>query len=508
MMAGAQRRDAGGAAGEGLPAFDMAQLETLNASHRRIRVDSRQLADGEIFAAIPGESSDGRDHIADALAKGASGVLWEPDGFSWRAEWRVPHLAVPGLRTRLGAIAAYCYGDPSADLWVIGVTGTNGKTSSSHWIAQALSAAGKQTAVIGTLGNGFLGNLSVTANTTPDAAAIQEMMADDQREGAFGVAMEVSSHGLAQGRVNGVQFDVALLTNLSRDHLDYHGDMAAYGAAKEVLFRWPALKYAVLNLDDPFGAQLAVRLGGNGVQVIGYALGASDVACHFRLEGRDLQVSGAGLAFDVVSPWGKAVIRSGLLGRFNAANLLGVLAVLVVSGVPLTQAADLLTGLAPLPGRLERFGGEGAPLVVVDYAHTPDALEQVLRSLRETMAGQGRLRCVFGCGGGRDRGKRPLMGAAVSHHADIAVVTSDNPRREAPRAIIDEIVLGMGANYRIVEDRAAAIEETIAEADSGDIVLVAGKGHEAYQELGGEKLPFSDVEVARHALRLHWEWAE
>ncbi len=500
MIAGAQRR---GVTGDMLPAFDMAQLDALNVSHRRLRVDSRQLMAGEIFVAIPGEGGDGRDYIADVLVKGAGGVLWEPAGFAWRYEWRVPHLAVPGLRARLGAIAAYFYGDPSADLWVAGVTGTNGKTSSSHWIAQALSAAGKRSTVIGTLGNGFLGNLSATANTTPDAATVQEIMAADRHGGAFGVAMEVSSHGLAQGRVNGVKFDVALLTNLSRDHLDYHGDMAAYGAAKEVLFRWPTLKYVVLNLDDPFGAQLAARLDRNGVHVVGYSLGTSTATCSLRLDGCNLNVGSAGLSFDVVSSWGNATIHSDLLGRFNAANLLGVLAVLVVSGVPLTQAASLLSDLVPLPGRLERFGDDFTPRVMVDYAHTPDALAQVLRSLRETMNNRGRLLCVFGCGGGRDHGKRPLMGAVVSSHADLAVVTSDNPRHEVPGAIIDEIVRGMGTNYRMVEDRAIAIEETIAEANCDDVILVAGKGHETYQEIAGERLSFSDAVIVRRALQLY-----
>jgi UDP-N-acetylmuramoyl-L-alanyl-D-glutamate--2,6-diaminopimelate ligase len=298
-----------------------------------------------------------------------------------------------------------------------------------------------------------------------------------------------------------VHFDVALLTNLSRDHLDYHGDMASYAAAKATLFDWPGLQYAILNLDDPFGVELAAKLGCSGVKIVGYGFHGEAQGCQIAIKGRDLQMSADGLHFEVATPWGKANIASAMLGRFNASNLLGVLATLLVSGATLELAVAALGRIQPVPGRLQQFGGGDKPLVVVDYAHTPDALEKVLQALREIVGTQGNLSCVFGCGGNRDKGKRPLMGAVASALADRATVTSDNPRHEDPRAIIDEIVAGMGANFHVEEDRAAAIDQAIRQAKRGDIVLIAGKGHEDYQDINSVKLPFSDAEVAQRALQ-------
>lgn len=470
------------------------------AGARGMTVDSRRISTGEAFAAYPGERLDGRRYIAQAIAAGAAAVLWEREGFEWRSEWQVPNLPVENLRDKVGEIASGVYGEPSRKLWTIGITGTNGKTSCSHWLAQCFVGLGRKTAVVGTLGNGFPDALTASANTTPDAVSLHGLLRDYLDRGASCAAMEVSSHGLAQGRVNGVHFNVAMLTNLSRDHLDYHGDMASYAAAKAGLFVWPELRYAVLNLDDPFGVELAAKLGCSGVQVVAYSLEGNQAGSHFAVLARELVTDEAGIRMQVATPWGKAAIESALLGRFNASNLLAALSVLLVSGVKLDDAVRELGRVEAVAGRLQRLGGDGQPLVIVDYAHTPDALEKVLMTLREIAGERSRLICVFGCGGDRDRGKRPLMGEVASRLADCVFVTSDNPRGEEPDAIIGEIVAGMGANYHVDEDRASAIDAAISAARPGDIVLVAGKGHEDYQEIKGVRLPFSDVEVVRRVL--------
>ncbi len=457
-----------------------------------LTADSRCVEPGSLFLAYPGERADGRGFIAQAVVQGAAAVLWESDGYRWNAEWSVPNLGVPGLRERAGEIADEFYGHPSGRLWMIGVTGTNGKTSCSHWLAQALTQLGRKTAAVGTLGNGFPGALAEAINTTPDPILLHGMLAAYREQGAAGVVMEVSSHGLAQGRVNGVHFDVAVFTNLSRDHLDYHGDMAAYADTKKQLFRWPGLGCAVLNADDGFGVEVAEALRGSDTRVLTYGLLAGDV------RGHDLVLGSAGLSMRLSTSAGDAMLSTGLLGRFNAYNLLAVLAALLASGVALADAVAVLEQVEPVAGRMQRLGGQGQPLVVIDYAHTPDALEKVLTALREQTAGQ--LICVFGCGGNRDKGKRPLMGDASSRLADAVIVTSDNPRHEEPLAIIDEIVAGMQGDYHVEVDRAAAIAHAIGRAGEGDIVLLAGKGHEDYQEINGVKLPFSDLEVAQRVL--------
>ncbi|MFA5241843.1 MAG: UDP-N-acetylmuramoyl-L-alanyl-D-glutamate--2,6-diaminopimelate ligase [Sulfuricella sp.] len=487
--------------GEELGVRSGAALDFIaQAGAQRLIADSRRIQPGDAFAAYPGDEADGRDFIPQAIAAGANAVLWDSDGFSWNDDWKVPGLGIAGLRQAIGEIASRVCGDPSKLLWTVGVTGTNGKTSCAHWIARCLAEAGRKTALIGTLGNGFPNELSSTANTTPDAVTLHNLLRHYQEQGASAVAMEVSSHGLHQGRVNGVHFDVALLTNLSRDHLDYHGDMASYAAAKATLFDWPGLEYAVLNLDDPFGVELAGKLGCSGVKVVGYGFEGEAKGCHMRIKGRALGMDENGLRFEVATPWGKAAISSAMLGRFNASNLLGTLAVLLVSGIPLEAAVAALAQVKAVAGRVQQLGGAGKPLVVVDYAHTPDALEKVLQTLREIKSAQASLICVFGCGGNRDKGKRPLMGAAASRLADSAIVTSDNPRNEDPRTILAEITSAMEANFHIEEDRAAAIDRAIRQARPGDIVLIAGKGHEDYQEIKGVKLPFNDAEVAQRAL--------
>ena len=458
-----------------------------------ITSDSRQVRAGMIFAAYPGEAGDGRDYIAAAIAAGAAAVVWEATDFLWSTELaQIPNFAVSNLRDALGEIAAAVYGKPSDAMWVIGVTGTNGKTSCTQWIAQSLNVLARKSVVIGTLGNGIPPDLHYTGNTTPDATVVQAVMRDYRELGVTAVAMEVSSHGLDQGRVHGVQFDVAVLTNFSQDHLDYHGDMASYAAVKSKLFVWPNLRYAVLNSDDVLGRKLVST--SSAAKIVTYGFEAADV------RGSDLQLSLTGLSMQVDTPWGTGRINSALLGRFNAHNLLATLAALLVSDVPLADALRVLTLVQPVAGRMQTLGGGNQPLVVVDYAHTPDALEKVLQTLRE-LNPAGMLWCVFGCGGDRDAGKRPLMGAAASQYADSVMVTSDNPRSEQPQHIIDAIRAGMNGQEMVVIDRALAINGVIAQAQAGDVVLIAGKGHEDYQEVAGVKYPFSDIDVAALALK-------
>jgi UDP-N-acetylmuramoyl-L-alanyl-D-glutamate--2,6-diaminopimelate ligase len=483
-----------------LPEWNPAELEKLGFAIKRVESDSRRVAPGDVFLACRGEYSDGRSYISNALEHGAAAVLWDPaDDFVWNPAWTVPNLAVPQLSLRAGIIASHVDQHPSQAMRVVGITGTNGKTSISHWLAQAFSLLGQKTALIGTVGNGFYGELTETAHTTPDPVTVQHKLAEYRRQGAQIVSMEVSSHGLDQARVNGVSFHTALFTNLTRDHLDYHLTMEAYGAAKEKLFHWQDLKNAVVNVDDAFGRELFGRLDRSQLQVISYGLLQGDV------RPLSLQASLDGLLLRVTTPWGEADIRSGLLGRFNAANLLACLATLCVNGVALEQAALVLGKIQPARGRMQRIGGAHEPLLVVDYSHTPDSLEKALSTLAEIRPQGSRLFCVFGCGGDRDHGKRPMMGAIAQRIADVSVVTSDNPRSEDPQEIISQIVAGMPQAEKIEVDRERAIHWAVEQARAGDIVLIAGKGHEEYQDIGGVKRPFSDFRVAEDALT---EWGK
>ena len=471
---------------------------------RRLASDSRCVRRGDTFVAYPGETQDGRRYIAQAIARGAGSVLWEKRSFRWNPEWRVPNLAVAQLRARAGLIASRVYGEPSARLRMIGVTGTNGKTTCSQWIAQALSHCGQRTAVIGTLGYGLRKAVHPLVNTTPDAVWLHAQLANFLRRGARAVSMEVSSIGLDQDRVAGVQFDAALFTNLTRDHLDYHRTMHRYRHAKLRLFECESLRHAIVNLDDAFGGELVERVRRRGLNLLGYGFGPQVASARRlpRVIGGNLAAGAGGMRFDVKTPWGRATIESPLIGRHNASNLLGSLATLLVSDIKLKDAVATLGKLKPVAGRMQKLGGGRLPLVVVDYAHTPDALEHVLRSLRELLPeGGARLVCVFGCGGDRDRGKRPLMGKMATQLADCIVITSDNPRSEDPLAIIADIRKGTRGDVLIEPDRRRAIACALRGARRGDIVLVAGKGHENYQEAGGVRRPFSDVAVARVALR-------
>jgi UDP-N-acetylmuramoyl-L-alanyl-D-glutamate--2,6-diaminopimelate ligase len=476
-----------------------ALLKRLGHPVSRITSDSREVRPGDAFAAYPGTHRDGRAYIPDAIARGAGSIFWDTQGFHWDHSWKLPHLPLDHLKARLGVIADFVYGHPSRDLWMVGVTGTNGKTSSAHWIASGLHSSGRRTAVLGTLGNGLLGaSIRPTTNTTPDAATLHETLALYKRAGAESVVMEVSSHGIDQGRVNGVNFAVALFTNLSRDHLDYHGTMGAYGAAKAQLFSWPGLRVSVINADDAFGRSLIDQARAKGRKVLSYGLGAADIA------GSRLTSTARGLALAVETPWGRGELNTRLVGAFNAANVLGVLGSLLVSGIELDAALKFLTDVEAPPGRMQRLGGDGAPLVVIDYAHSPDAIEKALVALRGAVGAGGELICIFGCGGDRDRGKRPEMGRFAARLADRVVVTSDNPRTEDPAMIASDIVHGIretgNRRYMVELDRAVAIASVIAEAKPGDVVLLAGKGHESYQESAGVRQPFLDAEHAARAL--------
>ncbi|MFN7183913.1 MAG: UDP-N-acetylmuramoyl-L-alanyl-D-glutamate--2,6-diaminopimelate ligase [Thermomonas haemolytica] len=459
--------------------------------------DSREVRPGDAFVAIGGFGAHGL-HFADAAkAAGAAAVLYEPpapDDLPAPAD----AIPVPGLRARMGALADTFHGHPSAAMATVGVTGTNGKTSTVQLLAQAWTLRGQKAGTLGTLGAGIWPKAVPTGFTTPLVLRLHALLAELRDEGASAVAMEVSSHALDQGRVDGVHFDVAVFTNLTRDHLDYHGDMARYGAAKARLFDWPGLRAAAVNLDDAFGRELFAAVQGK-VRALGFS---SRGAAGASVRAEELVLDAGGIGFLLHAGGQAHPVRSPLLGRFNVDNLLGVATTLFALDMAPALIAETLSQLLPVDGRMNRLGGApGQPLVVVDYAHTPDALEQALASLRAHAAG--RLVCVFGCGGERDTGKRPQMAAIAERLADVVIVTDDNPRGEDGDAIVADILAGFLAPQAVVvqRDRATAIASAIAEAAPGDVVLVAGKGHEPYQEIAGVKHPFEDAAVARECLR-------
>lgn len=467
---------------------------------RELTLDSRKVRPGDLFLAVPGLAQDGRAHIVDAITRGASAVAYEAEGADVVSAKGAELVPIKGLIGQLSAIAGRFYGEPSRAMRLVGVTGTNGKTSVSQLVAQALDLLGERCGIVGTLGTGFYEALQSGRHTTPDPIAVQASLAELKKAGARALAMEVSSHGLDQGRVAALDFDVAVFTNLSRDHLDYHGSMEAYGAAKAKLFAWPDLKCRVINLDDDFGRQLAT--GSRDSRLIGYSL--EDASAYLFC--REASFGDHGVQARLVTPQGEGLLRSLLLGRFNLSNLLAVVGALLGLGYPLDEILSVVPRLQGPVGRMQRFGGERLPLVVVDYAHTPDALEKVLEALRPHVTG--RLLCLFGCGGDRDRGKRPLMAAVAERLADAVLVTDDNPRTEDPAQIIADIRAGFakpdGAVF--VHGRADAIAQLIGQSQIGDVVVLAGKGHEDYQEIAGVRHPFSDLDETAKALQA-WEVA-
>ncbi|MBC3363167.1 UDP-N-acetylmuramoyl-L-alanyl-D-glutamate--2,6-diaminopimelate ligase [Pseudomonas sp. SWRI154] len=467
---------------------------------RELTLDSRDVRAGDLFLAVPGARFDGRAHIADALKRGAAAVAYEVNGATVLPITDVPLIPVKGLAAQLSDIAGRFYGEPSRHLNLIGVTGTNGKTSVTQLVAQALDLLGQHCGIVGTLGNGFHGALQSGLHTTPNPIAVQATLADLKKAGAKAVAMEVSSHGLDQGRVSALAFDVAVLTNLSRDHLDYHGTMQAYGEAKARLFAWNNLKCRVINIDDEFGRQLAAEQRES--RLITYSLEDSSAYLYIR----QAQFNDEGVRATLVTPQGEHFLRSTLLGRFNLSNVLAAIGALLGLDYALDEILKVLPQLEGPAGRMQRLGGGTQPLVVVDYAHTPDALEKVLTALRPHA--KGKLLCLFGCGGDRDRGKRPLMAEVVERLADGVLVTDDNPRSEDPQRIFDDIRAGFSQvdNVNFVAGRGQAIAQLIASASADDVVVLAGKGHEDYQEINGERHAFSDLAEADHALTA-WEVA-
>jgi UDP-N-acetylmuramoyl-L-alanyl-D-glutamate--2,6-diaminopimelate ligase len=487
----------------------LAWLRAHVAPEAGLHADTRSLQPGDVFLAYAVEGADNRPHIANAIERGAAAVLYQPEGYAGEKLDASIALAVPQLDVLAGEIASGWYGDPSDAMLVVGVTGTNGKTSCSQWIASAFTAIGQKCAIVGTLGTGFPGQLVHTGFTTPDAPQLQRSLAQLRGAGAQAIAMEVSSHALHQGRVNGTSFDIAVFTNLTQDHLDYHHTFEAYEAAKARLFAWPGLRAAIINADDAAGRRLIAATRGKA-RTIAYSVAtpAADApVADAWLRANDVRATATGTAFHLeTSDWGEAQVEAHVLGLFNVSNLLGVLGALLAANVPLVAALNEISKLQPVNGRMERLGGradQDEPLVVIDYAHTPDALEKTLEALRPMAAARGgQLICMFGCGGDRDATKRPLMGAIAERLADQVVVTSDNPRSETPAAIIEQIAQGMrdAAKARRIEDRASAILQAVRGAAREDVVVLAGKGHEATQEIMGKKRAFSDQDHARLAL--------
>ena len=462
---------------------------------------SRQVEKGDLFIAYPGALADGRRYIADAIERGAVAVLWEPGGdFVWPSEWRVAALAEPSLRSLCGPLAQVVFGQPSEQMSLIAITGTNGKTTISQWLGRVHP---RRCAMIGTLGAGFAEQLLETGFTTPEATTLARYLRRFVDDEAQACALEASSIGIEEGRLDAVRVDVAVFTNLTRDHLDYHGSMEAYAAAKERLFTWPQLRLAVINIDDPFGRHLADVT--TAAKVLCYTQNAMQEERPGLVRADQIEETLSGMRFRLTAPNGRAQVDTGILGRFNLSNLLAVAAVLVDAGLSPAEVAARFLALSPPPGRLEKLGGHNEPLVAVDYAHTPDALENALNALRGQAKTRGAgLTVVFGCGGDRDRGKRPLMGEIAVRLADRVVLTSDNPRSEVPAEIIADIRVG-APEAEVLVDRAQAIRQTILSAHPAEVILLAGKGHEPYQEVSGVRRPFSDVEEARAALAARQE---
>lgn len=456
-----------------------------------IYVDSRHIKPGDVFFALPGETVDGRQFIAQAIENGASQVCYEANGCE---KFVLPSTAIPlvpikDLVAKQGEMASIFYGEPSQHMTMIGVTGTNGKTSVTHFIAQCLA----DTAVIGTTGYGRLGAIHQLGCTTPAAPELHGYISKMLQDGCQAVAMEVSSHGLMQHRVDAVAFDIAVFTNLSQDHLDYHGTMAAYTAAKRRLFEWPTLKTIISNADDPVG--LEFLKAGQAVQRLSYGMGVSA-----DIHATNIQQSAYGFDCQVQTPWGKIQLTIPLIGYFNLYNVLATIGVCGVVGLSVAEIESRLMQLQAPPGRLEVYHQPGQPTVVVDFAHTPDALEKVLQALKTHVTGD--LWCVFGCGGDRDKNKRSKMGGIAGQYAAHVIITNDNPRTEDPATIAQHIIQGVvgSGHTQVVLDRRAAIQQAIDEAGAGDLVLIAGKGHEDYQIIGDQVLPFSDGEVVRKTL--------
>ena len=452
--------------------------------------DSRQVKQGFLFIAYPGHATDGRLFIAQAIRAGATALAYEPENWpcAYQLPSELPTISLPGLATKLAGIASRFYGEPTKRLTVTGVTGTNGKTTIAYQLAQAHNLLGERSAYIGTIGQGEVMDLQPMVNTTPDALFLQQLMHHYAQNSLKQVCMEVSSHALCQQRVDQIDFQQAIFTNLSHEHLDYHENMEAYAAAKAMLFAKPGLRWAIINQDDCYSQ--FIRSQSKAEQILSY--GVKEKADVYVLRW-DVSLAGTHLLLD--SPWGQHELVLNALGFFNIYNALAVFSSLVAYGYPVEQVVPVMAKLQPAPGRMEIVTQE--PYTIVDYAHSPDALENVLSTLQQVK--KGRILVVFGCGGDRDKTKRPMMGKIASQYADIAIITSDNPRTEDPLAIIRAIEAGIcskATNYTI-PDREQAIAKALSLANKEDIILVAGKGHEDYQQIGNVRHAFSDQAVIR-----------
>jgi UDP-N-acetylmuramoyl-L-alanyl-D-glutamate--2,6-diaminopimelate ligase len=464
-----------------------------------IELDSRRIRPGDLFFALEGSRTSGARFIHDAISNGAAAILVDSKINLEPTFLPVPICRVTDLHSKTGMIASRFFAHPSHHVRVTGITGTNGKTSIAWYLGQTLVADSSSTVgVIGTLGYGVFGTLTASPNTTPDAVTVQRILDKLRNSHVREVAMEVSSHALDQGRVNGVLFDTAVFTNLSRDHLDYHKDMAAYANAKKKLFMSEGLQHAVINADDAFGARLIAEFAGR-VNTTAYSLcdAGDDKVPAATVQGILKSHSLNALQLDIKSPWGSGELHARLTGKFNAWNLLASLSVLCLHGIPFEQAIERLSRVQGVPGRMEYFGNANSPAIIVDYSHTPDALEKALGSLRGYC--RGKLVCVFGCGGDRDRGKRAQMGHIAEAGSDRVILTSDNPRSEQPTDIINNIKEGMrnSVPVEVYPDREQAIRTAISTSSRDDVILIAGKGHETWQEVMGDKLPFSDRDMVR-----------
>ena len=469
-----------------LSLLDIELHHSMEITH--LTLDSRDAIPGTLFIACKGTEKDGRHYMDDAISRGAVAILQEGDN-EIQSYHDIPLISLRDLREDLSTLAAFFYDYPLQHLTLIGVTGTNGKTSITQLLAQAFTALGKPAAVIGSLGNGVLGTLSETKNTTPDAITLQQLFATYVKQGIKVVAMEVSSHALDQGRVAGLLFDVGIFTNLTQDHLDYHGTMEAYGASKKKLFN--QVRQVIINQDDAMGIALLNEFGGMAYSQHNTL---TDYPC---LRASEVKQSQQGMQFTLASEQQRATITTSLIGTFNVSNLLAVIACLLVQGESLHHILAVVPRLQPVPGRMETVRLKNGVLAIVDYAHTPDALAKALQAARPFC--EGRLFCVFGCGGDRDRKKRPLMASTVERYADRIIVTQDNVRHESPVQIVADILQGFSPNTDVMieEDRAAAIRFAMHEAVAGDVVIIAGKGREPYQDVQGVKIPYSDFDVLK-----------
>ena len=481
------------------------QLSRLGITPLGLSNDSRSTQVGDLFFAYPGSNQDGRIHVAEAIRQGCAAVVWEQDGWVWDSTHKVPNFSWTDVRGLMGQFAANFFGDPTNELNVLGVTGTNGKTSCANWLAEALFFLGRHSACIGTLGTKFLNkeveSIPGQGRTTPDAISLQRTFSELHAMGASCVAIEASSHALSQNRLDGTKINTAIFTNLSHEHLDYHGTLENYAKAKTRLFMCSSVLHAVINVDDDFGMLLANTLRRHDKDVITY----SCLSANAHIHATNLKMSLQGSSFHVNTPWGSRAVESSIIGDFNISNLLAVLGGLVCAGESFDRACEAIGQLKHPEGRLQRVGGQECDrFVYVDYAHTPDALRRVLGTLRSLIRADARVITVFGAGGDRDKDKRARMGDAVLEFSDVAIVTTDNPRDEVPEDICDQIICGKAGQFVVELNRRTAISRAIGLSNEADVVLIAGKGHETYQEVFGNKIPFSDHLVAQECLSELW----